>query len=119
MLILGCGDGDNTNTIDPEPVPSVTGQAILGPLAGATVNVYAYNNLATPIHSTTTTDSTLLSEAGRFSVPESLLDDNQLYVVKITGGEDIDADDDGVIDVLPTTNQGSLHLTAMGSQLKA
>lgn len=97
----------------------VTGQAILGPLAGATVDVYRYNDLKTSVHSTITSESSDLSGTGLFDIPSDVLEENTLYVIKITGGRDFDADQDGLFDTQPTENLGTLHLVATGAQIKS
>ena len=107
-------DGDS----EEPPETYVIGQALLGPLIGAEVDLYPYDDLKTAIYTTTTSESTTLAEAGFFDIPENVLDDNMLYVIEVTGGSDIDADDDGVVDELSTDNLGTLHLVATGSQLK-
>ena len=111
LLLFGCSSSG--------PAPVVTGQALLGPLTGAEVDVYHYDDLKASIYSTTTSESTNLADAGLFDIPESILEEDALYVIKISGGNDIDADDDGIIDVFPTDNLGTLHLVATGSQLLA
>ena len=120
LLLSACGGGGSGGGGTPaSPQTEVTGQALLGPLAGSLVDVYRYDDLTRAIHSTTTSDDGTLSGTGLFTIPVSVLDDDMLYVVHITGGMDIDADDDGVIDPTPTENLGTLHLVATGSQMKA
>lgn len=46
------------------------------------------------------------------------MEDNVLYVIAISGGQNIDADDDGVIDSSPTSNLGTLHLVALSNRIK-
>ena len=116
----GCDGGSTNKSSHGNPqVPVVTGQALLGPLTNAAVDVYRYDDLQHPLHSTMTSHSNDIFEAGLFDIPEELLKGQMLYVVVISGGMDIDADDDGYIDVTPTENQGKLHLAATGSQLKS
>lgn len=115
--LSACGGGSGAD--GNPPAATVTGQALLGPLCGASVDVFRYDDLDNSIHTTTTTDAATLSAAGQFEIPEALLDDESLYIIKISGGMDIDADDDGVVDASPTENQGTLHLAATGSQMKA
>lgn len=132
-VLFSCGRGGDSSDPGPEtpsetpsenptenpPESKAHGQAILGPLCGATVHVFVYHDLQTPVHSTTTTESTTLSEAGLFEIPQSILEDDELYVIAVSGGRDIDADDDGVVDESPIQNLGTLHLAATGSRLKA
>ncbi len=112
------GSTGNGNVDDPTGGPVTTGQALLGPLTGAQVSVCDYTDMNTPIHTTTTSIDSNLLQAGSFDIPVSLLEDSGLYIITISGGDDIDANDDGVIDTNPTTNIGSLHLVATGSRLK-
>lgn len=114
FFLFGCsGSGSGSAS-----GPVVTGQALLGPLTGAEVDIYHYDDLNISIHSTITSESTKLADAGLFNIPKSVFEDNELYVIKISGGKDIDADDDGVLDTTPITNNGTLHLVADGRQLK-
>lgn len=98
---------------------SSTGRAVLGPLVSSTVSVFNYNQLETPIFTSTTTNSNQIDEAGQFIIPDDLLQDDHLYVIVVSGGSDIDADDDGLIDDIPTPNLGTLHLAATGRHIKA
>jgi len=120
FTFIGC-DGGSSNETSSEnpPVAMLTGQAVLGPLTNAVVDVCQYDDLKLPIYSTTTTKSDNISEAGLFDIPESILEDDALYVIAISGGQDIDTNDDGVLDDFPTDNLGTLHLVATGKQLKA
>jgi len=79
------------------------GRAVLGPLAGATVNVYRLGDLETPIY----TDAT--DADGYFDTLVSGVPWGEYLVVAVTGGEDTDADDDGVPDGAPTPNAGTIH----------
>lgn len=115
FILVGCSGGGSSNLAS-EPVAN--GQALLGPLINATVEVFPYDDLETSIYSTTTSDSTELSEAGLFDIPGDLLSDNTLYLITITGGQDIDANDNGIVDASFTNNKGTLHLLAIGSSLK-
>lgn len=113
-ILSGCtsgGGGNSTsNNSDPAPENPSFGQALLGPLVNASVEVYSLSGLAgAPVYTTTTTDSAVLDEAGLFTVPAALVDSAEVYLVTISGGLDIDADDDGILDAVPTTNNGTIH----------
>jgi hypothetical protein len=116
IFLFGCNSGSGGDT--GKGGNYVTGQAVLGPLAGASVTVYEYPHLEIALYSTTTSESEILSVAGLFFIPEDLFKDDPLYVIEVSGGNDIDADDDGIVNNIPTVNSGTLHLTATGSQLK-
>ncbi len=118
LLFSGCGGGD-----DEPPSPLSTayqGQAILGPLIGAGVEIYTLSALnSAPVYTTTTSSGDRLDQAGLFTIPKDLVDDNKLYLVKVAGGQDIDADDNGLMDDNPTPNQGAIHALLTPSQIRS
>jgi hypothetical protein len=100
----------NANYIQP------TGQAILGPLAGAEINVYHFSDLTTSIETVTADNSqTDLTKSGSFKLVLTDVSDDEWLVVSATGGEDIDVDDNGVVDTTPTNNNGTIHAIATGA----
>ena len=99
-------------------VSDTTVGQVLGPLASAAVAIYAYGDLENPLYSTATTDSDDLSKAGLFEIPLVTLSDDMLYVIKVTGGVNLDADADGVSDETAIPNLGSFHLVAQGVDLR-
>ena len=106
ILLTACGSGsNNTDTINQN-------QALLGPLSGATVTAYLATDLNTAVETTTTTTGNDLNNTGRFTLTLSGLADSDWVLVKVSGGEDIDANDDGVIDTIPTDNLGSVYSLA-------
>ena len=111
---ISCGGGSSASTV----ARAGPGQALLGPLCGATVELFEAHNIKNAIHTAMTDDSLDLTQGGTFDLPVSELDDSQLYVVAISGGDDIDADDDGIIDDEATENLGTVRLVATGSQLR-
>jgi len=115
IFLHGCGGGGSGNSDG----AVVTGRALLGTLTDATVNVYDCKDLDNTIFTTITSTSTRPDQAGLIEIPEAILDDESIYLIKISGGKDIDADHDGAIDHSPTDNLGTLHMVATGAQLKA
>jgi len=63
-------------------------RAMLGPLSGATVNVYRLNDMKTAIYNTTTDSD------GYFNT--AMLSESDFVIVAVSGGQDTDANDDGV-----------------------
>lgn len=106
VILSACNSGSSpaaSSAASPSSDASPAGQALLGPLINAKVELYSLTNVdGAPIFTTTTADSDDLDQAGRFAIPASSIDDDQLYIVKVSGGQDIDADDDGVRDASPT-----------------
>lgn len=88
-----------------------TGKAQLGPLVGATAEIYEIqaDGSLLLVFTETTTDGDIKT-AGQFNFHYAELDANKWYLAKVSGGQDIDANDDGFIDNPSTTNQGSIHL---------
>lgn len=120
LLISACGGGGGSSDSQPQtPQQVITGQAVLGPLCGADVALFSAGDLKNAIHTTTTDSTPDLTSGGTFALPADLLTDGDLYVVSVSGGVDIDADDDGIIDTAgPTMNNGTIHLVATGAVLK-
>ncbi|MBL4665965.1 MAG: hypothetical protein JKY04_01210 [Sneathiella sp.] len=94
------------------------GKAILGPVVNAGVKVFAIGDTTTPIYETRTTNSSDLQLAGLIPLPSNnIVDENTLYLVTVTKGKDIDANDDGVLDTKPTSVNGTFHGIFKGSHI--
>ncbi|MCF8084643.1 MAG: SUMF1/EgtB/PvdO family nonheme iron enzyme [Deltaproteobacteria bacterium] len=91
-------------------------QAILGPLAGATIQAFSLDDLSNPIEGPFLANNSVnMQAAGSFDLTLSGIADDEWILVSATGGWDIDADDDGSVDANPTRNQGSLYALAQAS----
>ena len=111
---------DNHQTEDVPIKIDKRGKAQLGVLSKATVKLYELTGeekklLATEL----TTHGETIESIGNFNLHLEKLIDDKLYLYEVSGGEDYDVDDDGVIDDIPTQNKGIFHLLALGSHLKA
>ncbi len=94
------------------------GKAILGPVVNAGVKVFAIGDTTTPIYETQTTNSSDLQLAGLIPLPSNnIVDENTLYLVTVSKGKDIDANDDGVLDAKPTSVNGAFHGIFKGSHI--
>ncbi|HEY5717049.1 MAG TPA: SUMF1/EgtB/PvdO family nonheme iron enzyme [Motiliproteus sp.] len=92
--------------------------ARLGPLAGSTIVAYRLTDLGIPVEGPflANTDSTDLDAAGTFQLTlanggsdsNNDIPDSEWILVLAQGGVDIDANDDGVLDTQPTTNNGTV-----------
>ena len=67
ILLLSCGDSGGKIL--------TTGQALLGPLCGATVELFHADDLKTAIYATTTEDAANLTIGGTFEIPVWELED--------------------------------------------
>ena len=109
FLLCGCGGGGGGSSTETTTSDTYTlddgNHALMGPLANANVKIYRLTNLDEAIYSTTT------DQKGKFDIDDTVskLDDNELVLVIATGGEDIDADDDGIEDDTHAANLGSIH----------
>ncbi len=95
----------------------------LGPLRNAPYQVYALGSYVdgNALYSGVTTNGETLYDAGDLDIPNALLetfDDDELYIIEVSGGEDIDANDDFIVDAIPTPNNGKAYAIASGADLK-
>ena len=136
LLTAGCGRSDNSaggsaDVDDEITTTDARGQAVLGPIAGATVEVYnaetygADTDTSTPVATTTTAGAEAddsLEGAGFFSFDNpDVFDDDLLYEVFVFGGADsgamdLDTNDDGVRGP-EAPFLGEIHLLATGAEL--
>ena len=113
-----------TTTDDTATTPelaSIEGVAQLGYLASAKVNIYKMetNGSRTLLWSETTSNGTSLDEIGRFDTHSSELQKGNWYLYEVKGGEDWDADDDGVMDTNATQNRGVLRALVKADDLES
>ena len=109
---LDATDNDGAATsdiINVTIIPADNNRVLLGPLVGANVVVTRVGNSSETLATTTTSAAEDLATGGSFSLPLDGLADNEWVLVTVTGGSDIDADDDGVLDASPTLNAGSIR----------
>ncbi len=112
----------DTVVVTATPVPLTTiAQAILGPISEASYSIRNFEDV-TPLFTgeTTAGDGSDISTAGLIRVQQSALDAvvSGLYLIEVTGGMDIDEDDDTVWDEYPVPNRGTLHALITDQKLK-
>jgi len=112
-------DVEDVNVTCSDLGDTVSGQAVLGPIRGGDVAIYDLSDLSTPVFEGLTSDTNGLTTAGLISILPESFQDTALYLVVVTGGEDIDPDDDGVVNIPATPVAGKFHALITGSQLKA
>lgn len=120
VALYGCGGGSGGGRSDTgsQPAYNSSGQALLGPVVGAAVDLYTLDSTTAPVCTTTTTDSDVLEEAGLIRFEDGCLAEDGPYIVVVSGGNDIDADDDGIIDTAPTAMNGALHALITAEQIR-
>lgn len=101
LIFMSCSGSDGGST--------VTFNVVMGPIVDAEFSITTLKDPETVIRSGLTEDAPELAEAGRISILEiSEITDTPLLVT-ITGGFDVDVDDDGVRDDTPTPNETALQ----------
>jgi peptidyl-prolyl cis-trans isomerase B (cyclophilin B) len=109
---LTATDNSNATTVDTTTVtilPNDNNRVLLGPLIGANVAASRSSNPAGVIESTTTSNVADLDLGATFSLALEGIAINEWVLTTASGGTDIDADDDGVLDVVPTLNTGNVR----------
>ncbi|WP_428743722.1 cadherin domain-containing protein [Sulfurimonas sp.] len=98
--------------------------ALVGPLSDADISLFsldAFKNQTSALYEGKTSSGNTLYTAGKLNIPEDVitsLDDETLYIIEVSGGTDIDKDDDMIVDTIGTPNLGTLHTLVTGTQLK-
>ena len=112
-------DVDNDGKIGMAEVLHVLGSrpvshraALAGPLAGAAVTAVRATTGEVLASGFVTGNSSSLPSAGTFTLPLAGVADDEWVLVSISGGADLDANGDGVVDPTPTVSQGTLHALA-------
>ncbi|WP_456452127.1 Ig-like domain-containing protein [Hydrogenimonas sp.] len=90
----GCGGGGGDSSAQTRETV-LRGVAQLGYVAGGTVELYAYGDEDRPLASARTLEEE--GEYGRFVMEGVRLPAEEFFVLKVTGGKDVDPDDDGVV----------------------
>ena len=94
-------------------------KAQLGALSGATVEIHELG--VTPyklLFTEKTSAGDTVEKTGNFDAHYEALDDEKFYLYTVSNGIDVDANDDGVIDAIPTINKGSFHAIVQGKSVK-
>lgn len=115
------GESPGSSTSTPQAnLGAGQGQALLGPIVDATVNVYEAENFnGTIICSTTTTSLHDNTGPGVIDLASCDIDADKVYFLVVTGGMDIDVDDDGILDQSPTPKNGDLRGVVSGNSIIA
>lgn len=87
-------------------------RAQLGLLTGADVTVVRTTNETEILESTTTSNSADIADAGTFSLRLNGVDDDEWIMVSVSGGTDVDTNNDGIIDATPVDNNGTIRAIA-------
>ena len=133
VFVLGaCGDGGSSLVspvvnppvaVAPPTTPPVTppvttpadpppSRVLFGPIINAQIDAAQTSNLDSIVETVTSSTSDDLELAGRFALTLEALAESDYVLVTVTGGEDIDIDDNSILDSSPTPNSGVLRALA-------
>ncbi|NPA53440.1 MAG: hypothetical protein GXO21_02090 [Aquificae bacterium] len=112
IILFSCGDGNGEY---------ISAKAKLGNLAGADVEIFKVLDDGSLVlhHTEKTTDGYLLEDIGNFLIKIDNISDNDLFLIKVSGGLDWDSNDDGIKDKKPTKNKGTIRVFALGKDIKS
>ncbi len=121
LFFLSCdGSGSSNDQLPSSDNDHFSVQALLGPIVGATVDVYSTTNLSNgALCQVTTLDDPDIDLAGVMNIPSDCVEDDGFYLLVARGGEDIDPDDDGVRNSVPSKVNGKLHALFTRDQIQA
>ena len=109
---LDVTDDDGASASDTATVtvlPADNNRALLGPLVGANVVVTRVGNSSETLDTATTNPAEDLASGGTFTLPLDGIPEDEWVLVTVSGGSDIDVDDDGVLDASASLNAGSVR----------
>lgn len=113
-------DGDSSSdSTTVTIIPADNNRVLLGPLVGANVVVTRVGNSSETLATATTNPAEDLATGGSFALPLDGLAADEWVLVTVTGGSDIDVDDDGVLDAAPTLNAGTVRALGRVSDWRA
>lgn len=118
LALLACSDAE---TKAPKIPRAATGEALLGRVEAAQVDVYRVANgfEQTVCRTQSSEDTQVFERTGVISIAYSCIDDDSaLYLLVLSGGWDADPEDKQMRSSNPVAFGGTLHLLATGAQLK-
>jgi len=120
LFLLSCagsGSGDDSQSASDDE--TFFCQALLGPIVGATVDVYRATDISFgALCTVTTVDDPDIDLSGFMDIPADCMEDEGFYLLVAQGGEDIDPDDDGIRDPIPSRLNGKLHALFTRDQIQ-
>lgn len=119
IFLSACGGNSETKQISP-PAPTTVykARALLGPIVNANVDIFALTDLDIAQCSMISSSySNNLELAGVIEIPTDCIAPDELHLIVVSGGEDVDIDDNGEVDTTPTPMQGKLHAFVSQAQL--
>lgn len=109
----GGGEKDSSNSSNVD----ISGVAQLGYILNGKVELFSLANPEAPIATTYTSLSSEIDHAGSFEFKAVNINRDNYYLLVVSGGEDIDANDNGIIDEDSITLNGKIHAVVKGEEL--
>ena len=113
IFLSGCGGSGGDSAVQTYTLSLEKSYALLGPLKDAEIRIYSLKNLEDPIFISKT-----LSDGAFPDVSKLDVEDDEFLLVEVSGGCDIDKNDDGILDSVCTVNHGTLRAFVRYSELK-
>ncbi|MCG6909393.1 MAG: hypothetical protein LJE94_04625 [Deltaproteobacteria bacterium] len=102
LLCMSCSGGGGGGS-------TVTFNVVMGPIVDADFTITTLKDPDVVIRSGVTSDAAALTEAGSITIDAITEIADMPLLVRVTGGFDVDADDDGIRDETPTPNETALE----------
>jgi len=110
----------SNNTIPTVNPGANQGQVLLGPIVDATVSVYRAESFnGVPICTVITGSESNPAGPGVINLSTCPIAPGVIYILIVTGGNDIDVNDDKIRDSVPTPKRGTLRALINGSDILA
>ena len=124
LVFIACGSGgsggSSSGGTNPNAKADASGTAQLGYIQNGDVKLFELSNLNKTIAQTKSSSSSDIKEAGKFTFKNLVLDNDKYYLIEISGGKDIDPNDDGEIKANEAVDlKGSVYALAKGEDLKS
>ena len=100
-------------------LPSNLLRAQLGLLTGADVTAVRTTNTTEILESTTTSSAADISTGGTFALRLNDVSDDEWIMVSVSGGTDIDTNNDGIVDAVPVDNNGTIRAIARAAEWRS
>ncbi len=123
FFFISCGLDSDDNCQNCKPLNEgayIKAFAKLGNLANADVKIFKVLDDGSLVlyDEVITSSGDSLEEIGIFGIKADGIQDNDLFLIQISGGLDWDANDDGIKDENPTENKGTIRGFVFGTTLK-
>jgi len=120
LTLTACGGNGGSSDTPKTTLAAVSNnaKAQLGVLSNATVKIFEVGS-NTVLFTEQTSSGNNIGTIGNFKAHEKTLNDKKHYIYEVSGGDDWDVNDDGIVDASPMANKGKFRSIVKGSMVKA